>query len=224
MRVMIVDDHQLLRSALRTYVEDSFDNTTTEVCRDLSSAIEKLTQGPAFDVVLLDLGLPGEEGISALKRMRARFPDLDVIVLTGNTDEAMEDIVLREGAKAYVRKDANPTEIRDAIDVVVKARKKDGAVKATAIPQGREQWSPGTPAGIGAAAPNEQGVPFPSLALTPRQRDVASLLMQGKTSKEIALELGLAEQTVKQHSQVIFQLLGVRNRTEAAIKLRERFS
>lgn len=226
MRVIIVDDHQLLRSALRTFVEESFSDVTTDVCKDVAAAFDLISKQPPYDLMLLDLGLPGEAGVSALRRIREHVSDLDVIIITGNTDDAVEAAVYREGAKGYVRKDASTTELRRVIEVIF-ASKASGTSPGTSSSENSGDGALWTPSATAhqthAQAERASRVPFPSLPLTPRQRDVAALLMEGKSSKEIALQLGLAEQTVKQYSQVIFQLLGVKNRTLAAIKLRDRY-
>lgn len=225
MRILIVDDHALMRNALRTLIEYDFPNADIDTAADLPGAISKLESQLGIDLVLLDLAMEGEYGISALRRVLARFPEVPVVVVSGNEDLVTRDASLREGAVGYYVKKADTAVLRDTIAKIV------GECEKTAQGQGTSLGSPSPPPrDRKATATNQQRAHEQLVAsgkrdmtsrlpLTRRQADVAILLAQGKSNKEIALDLGIAEQTVKQYVSLIFRLLGVNNRAKAATAL-----
>jgi DNA-binding NarL/FixJ family response regulator len=190
-RVLIVDDHALLRTGVANIINQEPD---LHVVAEASNGLEALE---AFelshpDVILLDLRMPVMEGVEAVRRIRERDPRARVIVLTTyDTDEEISR-ALKAGAKAYVLKDI-------AADELVRC--------VRAVLAGKTYLAPA------AAAKLAEGVMH--VQLTPRELAALRLMADGKANKEIANELGISARTVKTHLGHLFEKLGVASRTEA---------
>ena len=199
-RVLLVDDHAVVRDGLRTYLglQDGL-----EVVGEAADGAEALRVAEELrpDVILMDLVMPVLDGVGAMRALRQRLPATRVIVLTSFTDEAQLLPAIQAGAAGYLLKNAQPAELRRAIhaahageallDPAVAAR----LVEAIAQP-------------AGAAAPER---------LTPREREVLVLIGRGLSNKRIARELGVAEKTVKTHVGHVLAKLDVTDRTQAAL-------
>lgn len=198
-RLMIVDDHEIVREGLSTLLADERRVDVVAEARDADEALRLL---PRFDpqVVLMDLKLPGTNGIDATRELRRRHPRVQVIVLTGSFgDELRVQDAIEAGAVGYMLKDVSKHELVRAIQ-----RAADG--KATLHPEAQEQLL------HAATRP-----PPPHADLTPREMDVLKLLALGMSNKKIARELDLTEGTVKGYVSIVFGKLGVKDRTQAAL-------
>jgi DNA-binding NarL/FixJ family response regulator len=199
-RVLLVDDHAVVREGLRTYLELQEDLEVVGEAADGAEAV-RAAQALRPDVVLMDLVMPVLDGVGAMRELRQVQPATRVIVLTSFTDEAKLLPAIQAGAAGYLLKNVQPQELHRAIraahageallDPAVAAR----LVEAIAQP-------------AGAAAPER---------LTPREREVLALIGRGLSNKRIALELGVAEKTVKTHVGHVLAKLGVADRTQAAL-------
>ena len=151
------------------------------------------------DVALIDLKMPGMDGVGAVVEIRARYPDARVVILT--TYDADDDVerALRAGAKAYLLKDVQPSELLACV---------------RAVDQGRSWVSPAIAARLAER--------MTRVALTPREMSVLRELGAGKSNKEIAAALGVAEGTVKVHAARVYEKLGASGRTEALALALER--
>ncbi|NKQ57870.1 response regulator transcription factor [Amycolatopsis sp. K13G38] len=189
-RVLVGDDHALVREGLALVLGARDD---IDVVAQYASGEDLLAADAVADVVLLDLYLPGLDGIEVLRRIRRRGPEPKVLMLTtiGRPREIRR--ALAEGAAGFVLKDSTGDELV-------------AAVRAAA-------------AGITAMTPAAAAVLSASAAatLTPREQDVLALLGQGMTNRDIAAELRLAERTVKVHVGNVLAKLGVTSRTQAAL-------
>lgn len=198
-RVAIVDDHQVVRVGLQSYLESFPD---LEVVGTVSSGEEALVAIPGWqpDVVVMDLRLPGGiDGVETTRRLREIVPAIRVVVLTAHTDEAPLVAALRAGATGFVRKDADPRLFLEAVR---------GAA------QGKTVLDPS------AAGPALQGLVRGSAlgeALTDRETAVLRELARGKTNKEIAAALGVSEETAKTHVGNILSKLQLGHRTQAVV-------
>jgi two-component system, NarL family, response regulator LiaR len=200
-RVVVADDHAVVRQGLRTFLELQDDIDVIGEADDGEAALEAvLTLAP--DVVLMDLVMPRLDGVATIERLRERGSSARVIVLTSFLDDDKVLPAVRAGAAGYLLKDAEPAELVRAIRTV------DGgdailhpAVAARVL---RE-----------VAADGERARRHE--LLTPREREVLALVARGRSNKAIALALGVADKTVKTHVGNILSKLGLSDRTQAAL-------
>lgn len=201
-RVALVDDHAVVRRGLRSYLDSCAD---LEVIGEASSGEEALDHLEDWlpDVLVMDLLMPGGmDGVEATRRVRALSPHTQVVVLTSATEDEMVVRALRAGALGYVRKDADPHALLDAIRAAARGRTLlDATVAAALLADVTHEQ---TRARIGAA-------------LTERERDVLRLLAHGRANHEIASELVITDETVKTHVANILSKLQLANRTQAVI-------
>jgi DNA-binding NarL/FixJ family response regulator len=208
LRFLIVDDHPLLRGAVRNYLETVGDTVRCEQAGSLHEALLVLAAGPRFDLVLLDLALPDTASVSGLDTLRTRHPELPVLVLSGVQDPVTVDRCLRAGASGFLPKTARIERLASAVRVVT-----DGGVYVPPELEPtieRSGWSRPVPR-PGPVTDLRQ------LGLTDRQRDVLRLILRGLPNKLICRQLQLAEGTVKVHVSAVLRALGARNRTQAVL-------
>jgi DNA-binding NarL/FixJ family response regulator len=200
-RVLIVDDHAVVRDGLARLLEHAADVDVVGTAADGEEAVAAVA-GAAPDVVLMDLSMPGVDGVAATRRILAEHAEVKVVVLTTFADQRRILDALDAGASGYLLKDASPDEILSAIRSVVAG---------------------GAPLDPKAARVllDAQRAPKPERRLSAREREVLALLATGLANKQIARRLGITERTVKAHLTSIFQQLGVTDRTQAALWARE---
>ena len=192
MRVIIADDHRLIIEGVRRALEEAGDFEIVGECSSGSQVLPMVGRTNP-DVVLLDLRMPGADGLSCLTRIRSQHPDVKVVILSSSTDENVIANVLKRGASAYVVKSVNPVDLPSVLRQAV-----DGTVYTT----------------IGLPEPDESAAR--TAGLTERETAILSALARGLSNDAIAKELWVAEQTVKFHLTKIYRKLSVANRTEAA--------
>src|SRR5437660_9009636 len=192
MRVLIADDHRLIVEGVKRALQEAPDFEVVGECNS-GSQVLPLVGRTNPDVVLLDLRMPGADGLSCLTRIRSQHPAVKVVMLSSSTDENVIANVLKRGASAYVVKSVNPVDLPSVLRQAV-----DGTVYTT----------------IGIPEPDEN--PARAAGLTERESAILSALARGLSNDAIAKELWVAEQTVKFHLTKIYRKLGVKNRTEAA--------
>jgi two-component system, NarL family, response regulator LiaR len=199
-RVLLVDDHAVVREGLRTYLELQ---DGIEVAGEAADGSEGVAAAERLrpDVILMDLVMPRLDGVGAMRELRRRLPSVRVIVLTSFTDDAKLLPAVQAGAAGYLLKNAQPQEI---------AR----AVRAAAA--GEALLDPGVAARLLDSIARPPGE-SPGETLTRREREVLGLIGRGFSNKRIALELGIAEKTVKTHVGHVLAKLGVPDRTSAAL-------
>jgi DNA-binding NarL/FixJ family response regulator len=199
-RVLLVDDHALVREGLRTFLELQDGIEVAGEAGDGEEAVAvALRTRP--DVVLMDLVMPRLDGVGAMRQLRELVPGARVIVLTSFTDDDRLLPAIRAGAAGYLLKNVQPTELARA----VRAAHAGEALLDPSVAARLVEELAGS-AGDDAAE-----------ALTPREREVLELLARGLSNKRIALELGVAERTVKAHVGHVLAKLGVSDRTQAAL-------
>lgn len=203
-RVLVADDHQLVRAGIRTLLDAEPDITVVAEARDGAEAIESAV-GTEPDVVLMDLSMPGVDGVEGTRGVVARVPGARVLVLTSFSDRERVKEVLVAGATGYVLKDSDPGELVAAVRAAARGHVPiDPRVAAALLPAAE-----GAPAD-GAAA-----------GLSPRETEVLRLVAQGLANKQIARALGITERTVKAHLGRVFREIGVLDRTSAALWARD---
>jgi DNA-binding NarL/FixJ family response regulator len=192
MRVLIADDHKLIVEGVKRALEDADDFEVVGECNS-GSQVLPLVGRTNPDIVLLDLRMPGADGLTCLAQIRKRYPEVKVVVLSVSTDESVIENVLRRGASAYIVKSINPIDLPSALRQ---------AVEGTMF------------SAIGLPEPGESAAK--AAGLTEREAAILSALARGLSNEAIGKELWVAEQTVKFHLTNIYRKLGVSNRTEAA--------
>ena len=202
-RILIADDHALFRKGLKLLLSDSFPKAEVRDVDSLDSALDGLSNAAPVDLAILDLKMPGMAGVESLRAVREAYPETAILVLSGS--DARNDVLgaLGAGVHGYVVKSSPDAELLSAIE-----RVRRGQVY---VPP--QLASPAVP----EAPPPPSDPPVAFDGLTPRQKDVLRLLAKGKSNKEIARELTLAEGTVKIHLAAVLRFLKARNRTEAAV-------
>jgi two-component system, NarL family, response regulator LiaR len=199
-RVLVADDHAVVRQGLRTYLELQEDVEVVAEAADGEDAVAAAERS-APDVVLLDLAMPRLDGVAALAQLRERAPAARVIVLTSFGEDDRLFAALRAGAAGFLLKDTEPPDIVRAI---------------RSAHAGHSPLSPATAARV-VEELTRGGRPRAADLLTPRELDVLRLIARGQSNKRIALELGVAEKTVKTHVGHVLSKLGLSDRTQAAL-------
>jgi DNA-binding NarL/FixJ family response regulator len=194
MRVLVVDDHPLLHEVLGAVARSVFRDAHVCFANSLEAAFECARDGEALHLTLLDLGLPGYAGLDALAAFRSSFPAVPTIVVSATEDRASVLRALDMGAAGYVPKTHAPPLIAAALRLVSEG----GIYVPPQAINGRE--------GNGEAA----------ASLTCRQLDVLRLIVKGMANKEIARQLRIAKDTVKQHAKAVYAVLGIATRSQAA--------
>ena len=206
--LLIADDHPLFRAALRGAAAAAVDQLDVLEAGSLDGVLAALESRPDVDLVLLDLHMPGNHGLAGLAAVRAQFPAVAVVVVSANDDPRVVRRALDHGAAGYLPKSSGLDELREAIRSVLAC----------------EQWLPASlRASVARAQSSHQDTELAArlASLSPQQFRVLSLVAQGLLNKQIADRLDVQERTVKAHLSAIFERLGVRNRTQAGVVLRE---
>jgi len=199
--ILIADDHPLFRGALRQAVMPIGPHIAIAEAGDLNAASAYLAGHTDTDLVLLDLSMPGVRGFSGLIYLRAQYPAIPVIVVSGNQDRSVIRRCIDFGASGFIPKTLDVELMRSAIKQVL-----DGGT-----------W---TPPDVDLAAPMDKDtsdIVRRMASLTPQQVRVLMMLSEGLLNKQIAYELSVSEATVKAHVSAILQKLGVESRTQAVI-------
>jgi DNA-binding NarL/FixJ family response regulator len=197
-RVLIADDHDVVRQGLRTFLELDTDLEVVGEATDGHEAVDAARRLRP-DVVLMDLLMPGLDGIAATKLIRQELPGTEIVALTSVLEDALVVGAIRAGAIGYLLKDTKADELRRAI-------------KAAAA--GQVQLSPKAAERLMREVRAPEAPPE---ALSPRETEILRLLAGGRTNKEMARALGIGEKTVKTHVSRILGKLGAQSRTQAAL-------
>jgi DNA-binding NarL/FixJ family response regulator len=204
MKILVVDDHVLIRDALRGALKELQDVTTVLEASDCSQAMRLTQEHPDLGLILLDLNLPDRDGFSVLAELRQRYPAVSIVVLSAFHDRGSVTKALDLGAVGFIPKSGQREVMLKALQLVLAG--------GMYIPP--EILSrPGST----LAQRNKTPVSSADLGLTERQMEVLALMMQGKSNKAIGRALDLAEPTVKTNVTAILKALKVSNRTEAVI-------
>jgi DNA-binding NarL/FixJ family response regulator len=211
MKCLLVDDHGLVREALRGVLRELKGAAAVVIeAEDSARAMRQLEVNPDVELVLLDLGLPDRDGFEILSELGQRYPTVSVVVLSGHQDRDRVMKALELGALGFIPKSAKREVMLSAFNLIFSG----GIYIPPEILDRRESGPAAAPAGRAAPKPK---VSAAELGLTERQMEVLGLMMQGKSNKAICRDLDLAEPTVKIHVSAILKALKAANRTEAVI-------
>lgn len=215
-RVLLADDHHVVREGLATIVDLEDDMTVVGQAGDGAQAV-RLTLEVVPDVVLMDLRMPNMDGAEAIRRIRQQQPQVRILILTTYADEEHVLAGIRAGAHGYLLKDASPESLLESIRTVHRGESSlASAVATTVLTRFRELMAGGEP------GPRAEGDEPADDLLTPREREVLALVARGLRNQEIADELVISLRTVKVHVSNILDKLGASNRTEAVAEARRR--
>jgi DNA-binding NarL/FixJ family response regulator len=196
-RVLIADDHPVVRQGLRTFlgVQDDI-----EVVGEAADGVEVVARAESLqpDVILLDLKMPGVDGLAALRELRERGVTARVLVLTSVAERARVLPVVRAGAVGFLYKDVDPNALVQAI---------------RAVHDGHVLFAPDAAEAMLGSGEGHRG----TVVLTEREREVLAQLARGRSNREVARALVVSEKTVKTHVSNILTKLGVQDRTQAAL-------
>jgi len=196
-RVLLADDHDVVRRGLSALLEGAEDISVVGAAADGSEAVT-LSRQQTPDVVLMDLSMPGVDGVEATRQVVAERPGAKVVILTSFSDRDRILDALDAGAVGYLLKDAEPDELLRGVRAAARGESPLAPKAAQAVLEARAESRP-------------------TADLTGREREVLELLAEGLANKQIARRLGIAEKTVKAHLTSVFQRIGVTDRTQAAL-------
>jgi len=207
MKLLIVDDHHLIREGLRPILKRLGDGGEAEVLEAASfeAAVEYADRHPDLDLLVLDLRLPNVAGFAALCDLQERHPSLPIVIMSGEDDPQLMREAIEHGALGFIPKSSSADVILNALRLVLSG----GTYLPRQIMGASHESAP--------AAARPAPARLVGLGLTPRQADVLELLVAGKSNKAICRELNLAEGTVKTHIAAVFRALNVTSRVQAVL-------
>lgn len=197
--ILIVDDHEMFRDSLAFLIKKSFTNTFVDTGESYATLVAKLRSSQSFDVVLIDLNMPGMFGASTFEQLRAEFPRHCLVVVSGINDPEQIYAVMRSGANGYIPKTMSADGLMKALELILSG--------VSYFPMDLIARHTSTFSGKGETS-------FTGQVLTAKE-DVIELLVAGHTNKEIGRSLDIEEVTVKARLKQAFRKLGVRNRAQA---------
>ncbi len=211
MRVIIVDDHALIRTGMSNILRQHFDAASIAEAATSAEALELLDQNPA-DLVIVDLFIPGEDSFYLIRQLCNQYPVLLVVVVSASENPPHIRKAIDSGASGFIPKSYSSTQFLNALDTVL-----DGGIF---LPDSLIQANPAAIAANGEAAPGTTRQQLLA-CLTPRQYDILQMVAQGHSNKQIARQCQLSENTVKVHVSAILRALGLNNRTQAGILMQQ---
>ncbi len=205
LKVLIVDDHNIFRKGLRKILELEKDVEIIEEAANASEAVQK-SKEICPDVVLMDITMPGLDGIEATKLMKAVSPTSDIIILSMHNEDQYLFQAIKAGARGYVLKEASVEELVESIKATVKG---ESLLNPVLVRRILDEF---------AKSVEDKASPDSPEILTSREKEILNLLAQGKKNKEIARKLFISEKTVKNHLSNIFHKLHCSDRTRAVLE------
>ena len=202
-KIIIVDDHPLFRGALRQALSQALEQVAINEAGSLDELTAALQADANVDLILLDLSMPGVQGLSGLLYLRAQHPEIPVIIVSASEEPATIRRAIEFGASGYVPKSQPVDNIREAVRTVLAGN----------------LWTPKDVDLAASEAAGDDDLVARLSTLTPQQVRVLMMLGEGLLNKQIAYRLGVSEATIKAHVSAILQKLGVDSRTQAVIAI-----
>ena len=223
MKLLLADDHTLFRDALVQYIERAQPEAVVTLARDLHEAVDKMADNPDQDLVLLDLRMPGMNGMEGFKKMRDMHPNVRVALMSGVAEPSDVEAAFELGAVGYFPKTLSGKALLQAIEQVLAGEvfkpldRNTNSVMPSYIADDSSSTAP-----YGGMQEAQAGLANDNtFNLTPRESDVLEYLVKGDSNKDIAVALGLQVVTVKLHVRGVCRKLGAKNRTQAALIAQE---
>ena len=218
LQVLLADDHALFRDGMRYVLQQLSDEVDIICAGDFSETLSKADTNPGIDLALIDLNMPGSEGVASIRVFHHRFPSIPLVVVSGSEQRADMEWVMEYGAMGFISKMSSGKVMVNALRVVL-----DGGIYLPdqLLNEGQRDAEgthpeppPHTVHGIVAVPPSTHG-------LTKRQMEALQYLAEGLSNKEIALKMNLAEGTIKVHVAAAYQALQVGSRLDAVRKAQQ---
>lgn len=204
--ILIADDHPLFRSALQQALTIALgENVRLVEAESIAQLEERLAEKSDWDLVLLDLNMPGAHGFSGLVLLRGQYPQIPVVMVSAQEEAAVMSRSREFGASGFIPKSSSLEQIQQAVQAVL-----DG-----------DDWWPVPPKADAGMTEEEKAASAGLASLTPQQFRVLTMVCDGLLNKQIAYDLNVSEATVKAHVTAIFRKLNVRTRTQAALLLQQ---
>ena len=204
-KIIIADDHPLFRAALQAALRQGLDNPEIHEAGSIAALQNLLEQIPSPDLILLDLNMPGAHGFSGLIFLRGQYPDVPVVLVSAAEEQQVIQKAMQHGAAGFIPKSSPLDILKDAVKLVLEG----------------ETWLPDSMKAVPMAESPGNDMEERLASLTPQQFRVLGMMSEGLLNKQIAYELEVSEATIKAHVTAIFKKLGVRNRTQAVIVMKE---
>lgn len=214
-RILVIDDHPLFREGLKSLLYGLDAHACVKQAASIAEALQLV--GEPFDLILMDLHMPGTQGMEALTAIKTAFDEATVVVVSGEESPQVIQAAIQHGAAGYVPKSTDPSVTTQALRLVL-AQGIYLPPEALRAPQASSHTHTLSDA---PASPSAEAAARWSQELSPRQLAVLRCLLQGKPNKVIAREIGIAEGTVKAHLWAVYQLLGVNSRAQAMYRAHE---
>ncbi len=203
-RFIVADDHPLFRRALYEAIAATFHDVEIEEAGDLDGILALLEKDSAFDLIVLDLKMPGAHGFSGLLFLRGQFPEIPVAIVSGVDDHKIIRQAMAYGASGFIPKSASPARMSEAFQCIMAG----------------ETWLPSDILPGESERAHEDDVSERIATLTPQQFKVLSFMIEGKLNKQISHDLGISLSTVKAHMTAILKKLGYQRRTQVIAAMR----
>lgn len=221
MKLLIADDHHLIREGLKHTLESIYPDPVVIEAADGAAVIEALQENPDIELILLDFFMPGTNGFDLVSRLCNKYPDIPVVIVSASDDRLLMRKTLDRGVAGYIPKATDQEEVKQALQLVQSGGIYVPPHLVETAPAGDEEEHEASDHEV----TSQDGVAIPSptrkqqvlARLTNRQSEVLRLIAQGKTNKDISRLLEVSENTVKVHVTAVLKALGVANRTQAVI-------
>jgi len=197
-RIAIVDDHAILRSGLKQYLCEQVDMRVVGEAASGREAIDLVRSNPDIDVLVLDLSMPGQSGMDALAMIRAKAPEVGILILSGYPEEHYAMNLIRQGASGYLSKECDPMEIVEAIRTISTGRRYISPSVAELLAQQLDRKT--------SIAPHEQ--------LSDREFQVFLKLAKGETAGDVATELSLSVKTVSTYRTRLMEKMNLASNSD----------
>ena len=228
MKLLLADDHALFRDALVLYIERAEPGSEVTLAKDFPEALQKMDEYPEQDLILLDLRMPGMDGMDGIKCIKEKYPNIPVALMSGVAEKEDVEAAMSLGAVGYFPKTLSGKALIKGIQLVLSGEVflPTDANTHNIMPsyyadndgRGAVNRCSGT---TGEQNNDNNGEGAPEITLTQRERQVLSFLSKGASNKEIANNLGLQVVTIKLHVRGVCRKLNATNRTQAALRARE---
>ncbi len=217
MNFLVIDDHALIRDALRGVFNELKPASRVSEASNYRQAMRLLEQNPNYGMILLDIHLPDRNGLTVIAELRERYPAISIVVLSAFNDYDNVVKALNLGAVGFIPKSAERAVMLGALQLVLAG---GTYIPPDILNRGSSAMASVPPMPVGSQAEVRPVSPA-DLGLTERQVEILAHVIRGMSNKAICRKFDLAERTVKNHATAIFRALKVTNRTEAAFKARE---